>query len=88
MAIDLESWLKRAPEAENPSALVDELMAEKSIEPVGAYEKAQSLAIDYRDNRGGIPQELRSVIIELANRDSGFTGLTIHEAWIGMNRKK
>lgn len=88
MSIDLDNWLKRASEQNDPSTLVDELMAEKQINPVGAYEKAQSLAIDYRDNRGGIPEDLRSVIIELANRDSGYTGLTIHEAWIGFNRKK
>lgn len=88
MAIDLDNWLKSASEKNDPSVLVDELMAEKSINPVYAYEEAQKLAIDFRDNKGGIPDELVKAIQTLANRDSGFTGLTIHEAWIGMNRKK
>lgn len=88
MTLDLDNWLKRASEQNDPSVLVDELLSEKTIEPVGVYEKAQELAIDFRDNKGGIPDELKEVIIELANRDSGFTGLTIHEAYIGMTRKK
>ncbi len=90
MSIEIQDWLNRVTEVQpekDVQKLVDDLVSTRDINLVSVFEQAQVFAGEYKKRGEEIPQDLVQAIQILSSKPSGFTGLTVFEAWIGFNKK-
>ena len=71
------------PNAITVEEIKDALRRDVSTNLVHEYGRAQTLAGTYIDQGKEIPAILVEAIKMLANMDSGFTGMTVHESYLG-----
>lgn len=89
MALEIQDWLTKVIE-EKPEKDVQKLVDDLAL-PVGrinlvyVFDKAQELAGKIRDEKGQIPDDLVQAIQKISVKPSGFTGLTVWEAWLGFH---
>lgn len=87
--MEKEVWLKlinNQASEESPADILAKLSQEESQNSYSFFKSALELAMEYKTKNGGIPAKLEQVIQTLGTMNSGFTGLTNWEAWIGINR--
>lgn len=81
---DQSSWIdkvKSLSQADEVEAVVKAMLA-GNVNAVNEMVKAQAAARAYLDNDKKIPESLHNAIQFLGKQNSGYTGLTVWEAYI------
>jgi hypothetical protein len=80
MPTENPDWIQRILDGSNVNEIDELVESERNL--VTEYGKAQSFAGDYLKRGEDIPEALVSAIQYLGGERSGFTGLTVHEAYV------
>lgn len=88
MAKEIPLWINDVLDGKSKEEVIQGLLDNQQVNRTAEYLRAQELAGEYLEQGEDIPQRLIEAIQHLGRQESGFIGLTCHEASHSMRRHR